>query len=68
MIKGWKVALKMLEEGATIEYTQWGIEYPVYIRLGDRFERLHLNSWYAVQKKCELEYKYSNLSVVVKLK
>jgi len=44
-----KEALELLKKGATIEFTTWGDDYPIYIRYGDKFERLHRAAFWALR-------------------
>ena len=64
-----KEAIELLKKGATIEYTRWGVDYPIYIRYKDRFERINRNSYNSICNNFELKLIYQKrLSCKYKLK
>jgi len=43
MINDYKKVLELLEKGATINYTAWGFNYPIYIESNNRMNSEKIN-------------------------
>ena len=37
--------LELLEKGATIEFTSWGVDFPIYIRLGEIYKKINRSAF-----------------------
>ena len=70
MIKKEK-AMELLKEGATIEFTIWGSDYPIFIRHNAKkiFDKINKKFYNRLWKENGLKLvKRENLSCVMKLK